>query len=302
MANLKDLKNRIKSVKSTQKITKAMKMVAASKLKRAHERAMSARPYSSKMERVLVTLAKNADLDNSPALLSGRRSESGDIEDNTHLIIVATADRGLCGAFNSSIVKMAKQRIMSLENEGKRVKLMAVGKKGRDMLRHGFEKYITEKISFAGKKNPEFFDAEDIARKVVVLFETGEIDSCSIIYNKFVSALVQKVTAQRLIPLDIEALFDGEDESDNNNMDVYDYEPGEEAILSKLLPLNIAVQVYHGMLENMASEQGARMTAMDNATRNAGEMIKDLTLVYNRTRQAAITTELTEIISGAEAL
>ena len=300
MANLKELKNRIKSVKSTQKITKAMKMVAASKLKRAQERAESARPYTEKMERMLITLATKIAVENAPALLTGRRDASGNIKDKTHLLIVAASDRGLCGAFNSSIVRQTRLHIETLENQGKRVRIMTIGRKAYDQLRYGYKEYIVHKIDTSKNKQPEFANAEEISSKIISMFEAEEIDSCSLVYNKFISALTQKVTFQQLVPLDIRALK--EDTKKEESQSSYEYEPGEEEVLSFLLPRNISVQIFHGLLENSASEQGARMTAMENATRNAGEMIKDLTLIYNRSRQAAITTELTEIISGAEAL
>ncbi len=300
MANLKDLKNRISSVKSTQKITKAMKMVAASKLKRAQERAEAARPYTEKMERMLAALATKADPENSPALLSGRRDAAGDIADKNHLIIAVTSDRGLCGGLNSSLVRAIKQKITEMEGKGKLARLMIVGKKGWEQLKHGYENNVSERIDTSSQAKPEYVQSEAVANQVITMFEAGDIDSCSVVYNKFESALTQKVTFQQLIPLEMDGVL--AEEAEDGVAAVYEYEPGEEEILSALLPRNIAVQIFHAQLENAASEQGARMTAMDNATRNAGEMIKDLTLQYNRTRQAAITTELTEIISGAEAL
>lgn len=302
MANLKELKNRISSVKSTQKITKAMKMVAASKLRRAQERAEEARPYSQKMERMLATLAEGVNLDNAPLLLSGRREE-GELVEKSHLIIVATADRGLCGGFNSSIVRAVKAKVQELEAKGKKVKILTIGRKGWEQLRVEYASYLVHQIDTHDNKQPEYKDAEAAAKYAIGMFEKGEIDACSIVYNKFVNALTQQVTFQSLIPLDISSLQDeGQEVAANDNEAVYDYEPGEEAILQELLPLNIGVQVFHALLENGASEQGARMTAMDNATRNAGDMIDRLTLQYNRSRQAAITTELIEIIAGAEAL
>ena len=299
MPNLKDLKNRIGSVKNTQKITKAMKMVAASKLRRAQERAEAARPYSSKMERMLSSLANMIDPENAPILLTGRQDASGKLIEKKHLIVVVSSDRGLCGSLNSGVVKAVRQKI----NENKTfqdTKLVTIGKKGNEQLEYGYSNAIVHYINTAGKKQPEYSDAQKAAEQVIHLFETGEIDTCSIVYNEFLSVLSQKVKFQSLIPLEIEAPEAAT--NDNDPQAVYEYEPGEEAILSALLPTNIAVQIYHAMLENAASEHGARMTAMDNATRNAGEMIKGLTLVYNRTRQAAITKELIEIISGAEAI
>lgn len=302
MANLKSLKLRIKSVKSTQKITKAMKMVAASKLRRAQEKAEAARPYTERMERMLTTLAAKVNPDNAPALLSGRRDDEGNISDKTHLIIVATSDRGLCGGFNSSIAKAARNKAIELQNKGKKVKMITVGKKGYDQLKSLFKDNIIERIDTSAQKQPAYPFAGELTDKIIKLFEAGEIDSCSIVYNKFVSILVQKVTFQQLIPLGIPELTKANDNKSENAEASYEYEPSEEKILTDLLPRNIAIQVFHALLENAASVQGARMSAMDNATRNAGEMIKDLTLVYNRTRQAAITKELIEIISGAEAL
>ena len=298
MANLKELKTRIGSVKSTQKITKAMKMVAASKLRRAQERAEAARPFSEKMERMLNTLATKADTQSASPLLVGRRDDAGEVVDNIHLLVVATADRGLCGGFNSSIVKKARLEIAALVKAGKQVKIVTLGKKAYEQLKTEHGDKVIERYDFDGKA-PEFEQAQAAANRVLSEFDGGKVDSASLIFNTFVSPLQQDVTHQSLIPLEIK-------QADNDNEDdssaAYEYEPSEEAILSDLLPRNIAVQIFAGLLENAASEQGARMTAMDNATTNAAEMINKLTLVYNRTRQAAITTELTEIISGAEAL
>ncbi len=302
MANLKDLKIRISSVKSTQKITKAMQMVAASKLRRAQERAEAARPYTEKMERMLATLASEADMNNAPALLGGHRADNGDLKDGIHLLIVATSDRGLCGGFNSSIVKEAKRKIANLHGDSKLVKLVIIGKKGFEQLRSGYEKDVIHKASAAKGKQAEYSESEDIAERVILMFEKGEIDACSIIYNKFINPLEQIVTVQQLIPLDV-PITDATKKSDKvDNNSIYEYEPDEEQVLSDLLPRNLAVQIFHSILENSASEQGSRMTAMDNATRNAGDMIDKLSLIYNRTRQAAITTELTEIVAGAEAV
>lgn len=298
MPNLKDLKTRIKSVKNTQKITKAMKMVAASKLKKAQERAEHARPYAEKMEQMLMSLASKANPDNAPLLLSGRRDAQGRAVDKIHLLIVATADKGLCGGFNSSIVKEVRQQIARREASGQQVKILTVGKKGYEQLAGQFKNRMVSRIHTHTYRQPEYSIAEDAAHQAIALFERGEIDSCSVVYNKFLNALTQKVTVQPLIPLEIGA----NDNAAQADGAVYEYEPSEEEILVRLLPLNIATQVFRALLENAASEQGARMTAMDNATRNAGEMINKLTLQYNRTRQAAITKELIEIISGAEAL
>lgn len=292
MANLKTLKNRIKSVKSTQKITKAMKMVAASKLRRARMKAEAAQPYAKRMEKMLnaVAAATVGSTSISPLL-------SGNGKDKVHLIIVATSDRGLCGAFNSSIVRASRKKIQELTVTGKDVKILCVGKKGYDQLKTQYGKLIIDTIEGVSKQLT-YADAETIAKRIIQLFEAEKFDVCSIFYNAFKSVISQVVTLQQLIPLDTSAL--AAPASGANA--VYEYEPSEDVILDDLLPRNIAVQIYHALLENAASEQGARMSAMDNATRNAGEMIKDLTLVYNRTRQAAITRELIEIISGAEAL
>lgn len=294
MANLKDLKVRIGSVKSTQKITRAMKMVAASRLRRAQMRAEQAKPYAERMERVLGSLARSMmGSEHAPKLLVGTGSEE------THLIILVTSDRGLCGALNSSIVRAAKKKASSLVLSGKKAKFLCVGSKGHDQLRHGFEDKIVGKIEGLGKKDVLYSDAEDIVHRISEMFAKGEFDVCSIVYNKFKSVIEQEVTFQQFIPLD---LPEDDNEDTSRAKAVYEYEPSEEIIIQDLLPRNLAVQVYHALLESAASEQGARMSAMDNATRNAGEMIDKLTLVYNRTRQAAITTELIEIIAGAEAI
>ncbi len=300
MSNLKELKNRIDSVKSTRKITRAMQMVAASKLRQAQERAERARPYTEKMERMLSTLAAAICVDTAPKLLSGHRDEQQNLVDKTHLIIVATADKGLCGGFNSSIVKATKHKIAALQSQGKKVKLITFGRKGLEQLRFGYESLICYKAKTDNRASYDFDDAEKLAVHVIDLFQSEEIDSCSIVYNKFINALTQEVTFQQLIPLEIGNLDKEHSASDVQSS--YDYEPGEEAVLEELLPRNVAVQIFHAILENSASEQGSRMTAMDNATRNAGEMINDLTLQYNRSRQAAITTELIEIIAGAESV
>ncbi len=292
MANLKNLKLRIKSVKNTQKITKAMKMVAASKLKRAVERAQSARPYAEKMERMLAALAGNVPAENAPPLLVGRK------EDKTHLIIVATADKGLCGGFNSSIVKGVKEQVKTRLAQGQEVKLLLIGRKGYEQIRALYRDRIVHRISTLEFRQPQYGTAEEAAHHAIAMFERGEIDSCTIIYNKFVNALTQKVTVHPLIPQELPSVKEPSHAAES----VYEYEPEEEEVLKRLLPLNIATQAYRALLENAASEQGARMTAMDSATRNAGQMINKLTLVYNRTRQATITKELIEIISGAEAL
>ena len=295
MANLKDLKNRIKSVKSTRKITKAMQMVSASKLRKAQERAEAGRPYAEKMERMISTLAANiSDRNSAPKLLAGNG------KDKIHLMVVLSSDRGLCGGFNSNLIRAVKQKIRKLEAEGKEVKIFTIGKKGYEQLRLNYEKNIIEKVrDITKKKKIEYADAEDMAQRVLNLFEAEKFDVCHLVYNKFISAITLQITFQQLIPLSLEGKQDNTPASENF---IYDYEPDEGEVLAKLLPQNIGVQIYRGMLESAASEQGARMSAMDNATRNAGDMIGKLTLKYNRSRQAAITTELIEIISGAEAL
>jgi F-type H+-transporting ATPase subunit gamma len=293
MPNLKDLKVRINSVKSTQKITSAMKMVAAAKLRRAQEAAETARPYAERMDRMIAALGAKVSGGDGPKLLTGTG------KDDVHLIVVATADRGLCGGFNSSIVRAARRRIDALVAEGKTVKIMTVGRKGRDQLRriHG-DKIISSKENLA--RTVVGFDvADEIGREVIRRFEDGEFDVATIYFNRFQSAMTQIVTAQQLVPA---SLPEAEAEESGGLKALYEFEPDEEAILAALLPRNVATQIFTALLENAASEHGARMTAMDNATRNAGDMINKLTLTYNRTRQAYITKELIEIISGAEAL
>ena len=294
MASLKELKNRIGSVKQTQKITSAMKLVAASKLKKAQEQAEAARPFALRMSSMLTNLAAGvADKANAPKLLAG----SG--EDQVHLLIVATADRGLCGGFNSSIARGARQKVAELEGAGKTVKILCIGRKGRDQLRRDHNDKITETIDGVGKAKLSYDEAAAIALKVEQMFEAGEFDVCTIIYNQFKSAITQILTMKQLIPVETPAEAEGES---SDVKAVYEFEPEEDVILKELLPRNLAVQIYGALTENSASEQGARMSAMDNATRNAGDMINKLSLVYNRTRQAKITSELIEIISGAEAL
>lgn len=291
MANLKDLKVRIRSVKSTQKITRAMKMVSASKLRRARENAERAVPYAERMERVMKTLAANVSGDSAPKLLVGNGKSQ------THLLIAVSSDRGLCGGFNANIAKAVKRKIAELTSQGKQVKLICLGKKGFEILRSTHGQYIIDKAQgIASKKIVPFSDAEEQTQKILAMFDADEFDVCTIYYNKFISAISQKVTAQQLIPLDLGT------ETGVASSSVYEYEPSEAQILSDLLPRNISVQIYNAFLENSASEHGARMAAMDNATRNAGDMIKKLTLKYNRTRQAVITKELLEIIAGAEAV
>jgi len=295
MANLKDLRNRIRSVRSTQKITSAMKMVAASRLRRAQEQALAARPYAERMERMLGSLAANLrNQPNAPKLLAGTGSEQ------THLLLVATSDRGLAGGFNASILREARRTLRALQRDGKTVKLFTVGRKGRDALRRDNAKLIVESLTEIGRPRLTFANAEDIAGRLVERFEAGEFDTCTVVFNRFKSAISQIVTKQQLIPFAVPEVKE-KDKADTKGA-IYEFEPEESDILTELLPRNLAVQIFTALLENAASEQGARMTAMDNATRNAGEMIDRLNITYNRSRQAAITKELIEIISGAEAL
>ncbi len=297
MANLKELRIRINSVKSTQKITKAMKMVAASKLRRAQEAAEAARPYAERMERMLQAIAASVGSgENAPRLLAGTG------EDQTHLLIVTTSDRGLCGAFNSSIVRAVRGRIAALQEDGKTVKLLCLGRKGRDQLSRDYGSLIVDTIEELDRGGLHFDKALAIAERIAGMFDEGEFDVCTVVYNHFKSIMSQQVTVQQLVPY---GTADGvaEEEAGVDELHaIYEYEPDEEEILADLLPRNLAVQIYRGLMESSASEQAARMTAMDNATRNAGDMIEKLTLVYNRTRQAAITKELIEIVTGAEAL
>ena len=294
MASLKDLKVRINSVKSTQKITKAMKMVSASKLRRAQEAAEAARPFAERMERVIAGLAATmAGREDAPRLFAGTGA------DRVHLLVVMTAERGLCGAFNSSIVRLARQRANALIAEGKEVKILCVGRKGRDGLRRDLGRYIVDTIELAGVRRVGYANAEEIAGRLLALFDEGAFDVATIFFARFRSAIAQIPTAQQVIPLPPPA--EGEATVDLGGA-IYEYEPDEGEILDALLPRNLSIQILKALLENAASEQGARMSAMDNATRNAGDMINRLTLIYNRSRQAAITKELIEIISGAEAL
>jgi F-type H+-transporting ATPase subunit gamma len=293
MPSLKDFRNRIASVKSTQKITKAMKMVAAAKLRRAQEQAQAARPYAEQMDRMLASLGRGmAGRAGAPAMLAGTGS------DKTHLVVVATADRGLCGGFNGSIVREARRMIRELQGQGKEVKVFAVGRKGRDFVRREFGKLMVDSVTDIGRKRLAFEEGAAVATKIQALFEAGQADVVTIVYNRFKSAMTQIVTRQQLIP---PALPDVEPAA-GAAAAPYEFEPDEEEILKELLPRNLAVQVYRALLENSASFYGAQMTAMDNATRNAGDVINRLTLQMNRQRQAYITKELIEIISGAEAL
>ena len=294
MPSLKDLRMRIDSVKSTQKITSAMKMVAAAKLRRAQEQAEAARPYAERMERLVRSVSGSVSgVEGSSPLLSGRG------RDIVHLVVVMTSDRGLCGAFNSSIVREARRMILELANEEKQVKILCVGRKGWSQLRRDNASAIVDLIEDVGRQRLGFGDAQGVAARILEMFEGEEFDVCTIIYNRFQSAISQVVTRRQLLPFALEA---NGDEPAHTNEHVYDYEPDESEILDVLLPRNMSVQVFRALLENNASEHGARMSAMDNATRNAGEMIDALTLNYNRTRQAFITKELIEIISGAEAV
>ena len=294
MPSLKDLRLRINSVKSTRKITSAMKMVAASKLRRAQSSAESARPYAARMERMLGALAGSlAGQAGAPKMLSGTG------KDDVHLVVVATSDRGLCGGFNGSIVRATRHMVADLLRQGKTVKLITVGRKGRDQLRREFGSSFVETYDGIGKRGVTFVEANTIANKISALFDEGAFDVCTIIYNRFQSAISQVVTRQQLVPFPVPEL---KVEVDGGANALYEFEPSEESILAELLPRNLAVQVFRALLESGASEQGARMTAMDNATRNAGDMLNSLTIRYNRSRQAQITKELIEIISGAEAL
>ncbi len=290
MPSLKDLKNRIGSVKSTQKITSAMKMVAAAKLRKAQEQALASRPYTSLMDNIVSKIASKAS-GSSIDLLAGKN------ENKTHLLVVFSADRGLCGGFNGSITRTVRSEVKKLKDDGLEVKLLMVGKKSADALNRDFGDLFVEKIDGKSAK-PNYSDAEVLAKKIIDLFEDGQFGVCRVIYNKFVSAITQEVTFKSLIPIEVKQ---NEIEKDNSSS-IYDFEPGEEEILNDLLPRNLATQLFSSQIESTASELAARMTAMDNATRNAGDMIDNLTLQYNRTRQAVITKELIEIISGAEAL
>ncbi|MDC0196617.1 F0F1 ATP synthase subunit gamma [Gammaproteobacteria bacterium] len=299
MSNLKELKNRITSVKSTQKITSAMKMVAASRLKRAQEAAEAARPYAERMERMMSSV-----LSNPGVAVGGSRLLVGTGTNDNHLIIVVTSDRGLCGGFNSNISRESRQRIRDLLAENKTVKILCVGRKGRDQLKMEFGDAIVASYEGIGKAGVQFSEAQEIAGKVIEMFDAGEFDICTVVYNKFISVITQEVTSLQVIPVQLS--------EDNNKEEAkaevagvqasYEYEPSEEEILTDLLPSNLNVQIFRALLESSASEHGARMSAMDNATRNAGDMIDDLSMIYNRSRQAKITSELIEIISGAEAL
>ena len=291
MASLDDLKKRISSVKSTQKITKAMKMVAAAKLRRAQESAEKGRPYSDKMNNIILNLSNGiSDIENAPKLLSG----TGD--NKVHLCVVMTSDRGLCGGFNTNIIKKAKLYFQKILDEGKTLKIITVGTKGYDQLKRAYSEYIIERMSFKDSKNINYFDADKVGKIIIDKFEKKEFDVCAIFYNQFKNVITQIPQEQQIIPLNTS------EKEENSLEDNYEFEPEEDEILANLLPKNISTQIFKAMLENSASEQGSRMSAMDNATRNAGEMVDKLTIEYNRSRQAAITKELIEIISGAESL
>jgi len=291
MASLDDLRKRIVSVKSTQKITKAMKMVAAAKLRKAQERAEKGRPYSEKMQNIILNITESfSDPSNAPKLLVGTGKEQ------THLCVVMTSDRGLCGGFNTNICRLAKNYFLKVLKEEKTLKIITIGAKGHDQLKREYGKYIVQKLSFKDIKKISFNEANDVGKIIIDLFEKNEFDKCVLFYNNFKNVMTQIPQAQQIIPAENTKNPKKSDEV------FYEFEPDEDEILEDLLPKNIAIQVFKAFLENSASEQGSRMTAMDSATRNAGDLVKSLTIVYNRSRQAAITKELIEIISGAESL
>ncbi len=293
MPSLDDLKKRIKSVKSTQKITKAMKMVAAAKLRKAQESAEKGRPYSQKMQNIILNLTKSInDPQNAPKLLVGTG------EDKKYLCVVLTADRGLCGGFNSNICKLAKSNFKKILSENKELKIITVGSKGHDQIRREYGKYIIKKFSFKDKKNISFIEADEVGNEILSLFNKNEFDKCFLFYNNFKNVITQIPQAQQIIPAETKNIKNETASEDFS----YEFEPEEDEILEDLLPKNISTQVFKALLENAASEQGSRMTAMDNATRNAGDLVDKLTINYNRSRQASITKELIEIISGAESL
>ena len=292
MPSLKDLRNRIASVKATQKITKAMQMVAAAKLRRAQEAAEAARPYSQRMGAVLANIAQNVSGEDAPALMAGTG------KDDVHLLVVCTAERGLCGGFNSQIARYARDHARKLLAEGKTVKILTIGKKGADILRREFASLIIDHVNLREVKQLAFVHADQIGHKIIELFEQGAFDVCTLFYSEFKSVIAQIPTAQQIIP----ASAGNAEQADTAGDAIYEYEPDPAAILSTLIPRNISVQIFRALLENVAGEMGAKMSAMDNATRNAGDMINKLSITYNRQRQAQITKELIEIISGAEAL
>ena len=291
MASLDYLRKRIVSVKSTQKITKAMKMVAAAKLRKAQESAEKGRPYSEKMQNIILNLTESiSDPANAPKLLIGTG------KDQVHLCVVMTSDRGLCGGFNTNICRLAKNNFLKILKEGKELKIITVGSKGYDQIKREFGKYIIKKLSFKDKKNISFVEADEVGKIIIDLFDKNEFDKCILFYNNFKNVMTQIPQAQQIIP------SEKKENSKKNEETFYEFEPDEDEILQDLLPKNISTQVFRAFLENSASEQGSRMTAMDNATRNAGDLVNKLTIVYNRSRQASITKELIEIISGAESL
>ena len=291
MASLDDLRKRITSVKSTQKITKAMKMVAAAKLRKAQESAEKGRPYSEKMRNIILNLTESInDPSNAPKLLVGTG------KDETYLCVVMTSDRGLCGGFNSNICRLAKNHFSKILSEGKELKIITIGSKGHDQLKREYGKYIIKKLSFKDKKKISFLEADEVGKIIIDLFDKNEFDKCILFFNNFKNVVTQIPQAQQIIPAE------KKEATKEKNENFYEFEPDEDEILEDLLPKNISTQVFKAFLENSASEQGSRMTAMDNATRNAGDLVNKLTIVYNRSRQAAITKELIEIISGAESL
>ena len=291
MASLDDLRKRIVSVKSTQKITKAMKMVAAAKLRKAQESAERGRPYSEKMQNIILNLTESiSDPANAPKLLVGTGKEQ------VHLCVIMTSDKGLCGGFNSNICRLAKNYFLKVLKEGKTLKIITIGLKGYDQLKREYSKFIIQKLSFKDRKKISFNEADEVGKIILDLFEKNEFDKCVLFYNNFKNVITQIPQAQQIIPAE------KKEDTKTNNETFYEFEPDEDEILDDLLPKNISTQVFKAFLENSASEQGSRMTAMDNATRNAGDLVKSLTIVYNRSRQAAITKELIEIISGAESL
>ena len=294
MPSLDDLKKRIKSVKSTQKITKAMKMVAAAKLRKAQENAEKGRPYSKKMQNIILNLTKSiSDPENAPKLLVGTG------KDQVYLCVVLTSDRGLCGGFNSNICKLAKTNFKKLLSEGKEIKIITVGSKGLDQIKRKYGKYVIKKLNFKNKKQISFNEAEIVGKEIIELFNKDEFDKCIMFYNNFKNVITQIPQAQQIIPAE---KIESNDKDKTEEKLSYEFEPDEDEILEDLLPKNISTQVFKALLENAASEQGSRMTAMDNATRNAGDLVDKLTINYNRSRQASITKELIEIISGAESL
>ena len=299
MPSLDDLKKRIKSVKSTQKITKAMKMVAAAKLKKAQESAENGRPYSEKVQNIILNLTKSInDPNNAPKLLIGTG------KDEVHLCVVMTADRGLCGGFNTNICKLAKKHFRKISQEGKELKIITIGTKGYDQIKNEYGKYVIKKINFKNKKKLSFTEANEIGKEIVRLYEQNEFDKCYIFFNSFKNVITQIPRSELIVPAtSLSDLQSSKDKNtDNEETHSYEFEPEEDEILNELLPKNISVQILKAFLENAASEQGSRMTAMDNATRNAGDLVEKLTINYNRSRQASITKELIEIISGAESL